>query len=261
MNRIRCLATMLNAYRTALATLRRAPVSIGIATLLLAGEDIVQQALGLTAVNPAEAATNPVLASLFLWKNAAMWLLSLLVIRSAVQDRRRAALWRIDGLALAALALSLLTLVFDQAIAALVGAWAASAAGLPRWAIVSVKLGSVLGLGLLRLRLVELVEPAWRLGDRAVGPLASWRATRGSSLTIFAGILLVTLPLMVAHYALSYALKGGSADPHHLAGMGLDGLLEATIVLVESAFNAVVYRQLRPFARLAPVARALPAIA
>jgi hypothetical protein len=251
--------TILDSYRAAFATIRRIPVALAIAALFLASEDVAQQALGLTAVNPAEAATNPILAALFLWKDLGMWLVSLLVVRSIIADRRGAALWRIDGLALAAFALAEAMLILDHTSAALIGDKAASLGGLDRWMITVVKFATIFGLNIVRLRLTQLLEPAWRLGDRTVGPFGSWRATRGSTWRIFFGGLVVTLPILVLHYMLSYRLQGGGTDPLRLAGIGLDGVLEAAIVLVESAFSAVVYRRLHPFIAVASDPRPMPA--
>lgn len=252
MTKIPFWRTMLDTYQAAFATVRQIPVSLTFAALLLASEDVAQQALGLTAINPADAATNPTLAALFLWKDIGLWLISLLVIRSVVAGRRGAALWRIDGLALAAFAFAEAMVILDHASAAFFGDAAAAYAGIGHWMIVIIKFATIIGLNLARLRLTQLLEPAWRLGDGSVGPIGSWRATRGNVTRLFFGGLLVALPVLVPHYALSYALEGGGTNLSRLAGIGLDGLLEAVLILIDAAFNAVVYRQLRPFIASAP---------
>jgi len=261
MTKIPFWRTLLETYQAAFATIRQIPVSLALAALFLAGEDVAQQALGLTAVNPADAATNPTLAALFLWKDLGLWLLSLLVIRSVVEGRRGAALWRIDRLALAAFVLAEAILILDLASATFFGDKAASLGGLDHWMVVLVKFATIFGIGIATLRLTQLLGPAWRLGDSTVGPIGSWRATRGNVMRLFFGEILVILPVMVPHYGLSYALQGGGTDPSRLAGIGLDGLLEAVIVLIVAAFNAVVYRRLRPFATPSPVAAPITAAA
>jgi hypothetical protein len=228
--------------------MRAIPGSLAIPALLLIGEDILQQALGLTGIDPAEALTNPTLASLFVWKLTGLWLVTLLVIRAVADGRRGLKLWRIHGLALAALALMIALTVGEVAVGKLVHIAAVWLAGDLKWLRVTIGICGLLGTNLAELRFITLLAPAWRLGDGAVGPIASWRGTRGNTMRIFLAETLLGLPVLALHYAIAFAFEGGTADAGHLAWLGLDGIVEVMITVLDSVFLALVYRRLRPFA-------------
>ena len=138
MTKLSILGTILDSYRAGIAVARAIPGSLAIPALLLVGEDVLQQALGLTAIDPAEALNNPVLAGLFLWKLTGLWLVTLLVVRTVGDGRRGAQLWRLDGLALAALALMIALTALEVAAAKLVHLAAVPLAGDRVWLRVTI---------------------------------------------------------------------------------------------------------------------------
>jgi hypothetical protein len=243
--RLPFLRILAEAYRCSVQAAGAAPLSLAAAGLLVIAEDVTQQAAGLTAKDPMSAFSDPVLAGLFLWKEVGIWLITLLAFRLVLSGDRGVRLWRIDRWALAIFALMLADLILAnwEAYAAAQTA-ALLAVDLNHWAVTAVKLSTVLLLGVAELRLFELIQPAWATGDGSAGFGAGWRRMRGNTWLVWLATVLCPLPIMVGHYALGYAFRGGGGEPLQLAAMAFDGLIETVIVLLSTALNAVVFDRL-----------------
>ena len=248
--RLRLVGTLVETYRATMTALKAAPGSLFLAALILVVEDMTQQALGRTAEDTADLFTDPIFAALMVWKDIGMWLILLIVARTNLSAERGGRLWRIDRWAIFLLLLMHADIYVTHGTAAFAkqsgeafAIWLGSTGVVFR--IVPV-IGSLMLVSLIEARLTTLVQTAWAIGDGVVGFVATWRTMLGNSWRVWVFSIVATLPIMVGHYVLGYAFRGGSSNLDHLAALGFDGFIEAVLVVIASSVYVVTYRLLRP---------------
>lgn len=219
--------------------LTRPPVAIGLAALVLLGQDLTQQATGFTAADPIRALTELPFALLLTWKIVALWFLSTCTTR-AICPEYSTKLNR-AGLApvLASLLLLIIATVLTQAGPPIIASFRVPLHALfgirvGKLCVVALLIGWLVGSGIALARLTGPLNTLLMLGRRGLGFASCWRMTRGNGWRLWLGETLIILPLMLPHYVLSAAVMG------HRNRFGLvtvDGLLEIGITLIVTLFG------------------------